>query len=225
MTAAGGKVFASLDAPTSSLYIGTSNDIVVTASNNITETAGSTMTLNNTAGAGIVMAPTQQMSYTGISHNWKNMDGTSVIYAQSNLVKINADVEVFGTINSIHYTASNLTVMDKVIALAWDSNDTPVTDGPVNNQSGISVAGSDGAYDRSMLWYVNGGRNNLGTSNVDQESYWELKGGQFRLSASNQVIGDVNFGFRINQLGELEIVKRTNGAGFKRIAKFGRTIM
>ena len=61
----------------------------------------------------------------------------------------------------------------------------------------------------------------------DKESFWELKGGAFHLSADKfDDNGDaitIKYGFRINANDELEIIKKTGTAASKRVAKFGIT--
>jgi uncharacterized protein (DUF2345 family) len=209
----------------------TTQNITVTAASAINQVslgafsvgAGTSFGLSNTAGAKISTSDTV-LNYQGTVHNFKDASGGTIIHAESNLVRINGDLEIIGTVNSTTYTVSNLTVMNKQVSLAYNSNDEPVTDGVANDKSGIVVSGGCNADARSILWNYNSGIDFLGTANADSESFWEVKGGQLRISASNNSIGDIAFGFRINQLGELEIVKKTGANAFKRIAKFGRTL-
>lgn len=104
-----------------------------------------------------------------------------------------------------------------------------------NDQSGIEVDGvpsiitgsnynSNNAYlipsyQKSVLWNYNGGGvTDTGTSNVSTEAYWEMLGGSLHLtkkrvyppagSNTTSNLGDVTFAFRINELDELEIVKK-----------------
>jgi hypothetical protein len=141
-----------------------------------------------------------------------------VITATAGQVNINGDLKVDGTIKySQSVSPSNLRVFDKTILLAYDA-DTPVTDGNLNDQAGIEVRGS--GKEKSFKWNHKNGVGNLGTSNIDDESYWELKGGAFRMSE-----GDHSFGFRINDLGEFELVKKVGQGNFKRIAKFGKALI
>jgi uncharacterized protein (DUF2345 family) len=170
---------------------------------------------------------------------------------------VNADVDFQGALNSTSYTETSLEVVDKVIHLAYNSNlDMPV-DGNGNDQAGIIVdgfpqsiftaRGSDPAnitaddltkYQKSILWHDPMGGTDVGTLGdpantvLTNEPYWEMKGGQFRITATLKNLDTVTYGFRINHNAELELFKShtfdaanpgTTYEG-KRIAKFGRVL-
>lgn len=200
------------------------NDVKLSSSNDTAVTAVADLHLNARNGLAKVDMTLDTITYTACNHYF-SANGNNIIYAQSNLVRINGDVEVLGTLNSINYTESNLTIMDRQITLSYNSNDAPVADGVANDKSGITVAGDDGIEARSFLWNVKDGRSYLGTVDADKESFWELKGGSLRMTQNVTGFGDISFAFRINQLGELEIVKKVGANAFKRIAKFGRTLI
>jgi len=113
-------------------------------------------------------------------------------------------------------------VADKTIQLAMGTS----SDGAANDGAGIKIVGDDTYGEKGFLWRHNQGTQYLGTSELDKNSYWEVTGGALHISHSNATIGDVMFGFRINEHGELELVKKLPGGGpYKRVAKFGRTLI
>ena len=131
--------------------------------------------------------------------------------------------------------------------------DSQVADGSLTNDAaGIKVAGlpsttdldetslsafaSSNVWEKSLKWNLNDGMQYVGylqpdntndASYRDKESFWELKGGAFHLSADKfNDNGDaitVKYGFRINANDELEIIKKTGTGASKRVAKFGIT--
>ena len=228
------NMYLTMSSATNDTTISTSNDFVVRAGNDVSVSASNDATvlavsdlhLNARNGLAKIDLTLDTITYTACNQIF-SANGNNIIEASSNLVRINGDVEVLGTLNTVNYTQCNLTIMDKQITLAYDSNDAPVADGIANDKSGVTIAGDQSSPldARSFLWNYNQGRSYLGTVDVDKESFWELKGGQLRMTQNVPSIGDISFGFRINQLGELEIVKKVGVAGFKRIAKFGRTFM
>lgn len=156
-------------------------------------------------------------------YKWK-VAGTDMITVDHNGLRIDGNIKVLGSLDTINVTETNLQVMDKKVVLSY--SEAPITDGLItNDQSGITVQGSD--YEKSLLWRYNQGTEHLGSSDLDKESYWEMKGGSFRMTHSNVALGgEMSFGFRINNMGELEIVKKMpNSETYKRVAKFGRTLM
>lgn len=234
LTAAFGKVYVKLDAPTKSLYMSTSNNIEVSASNdidisagrdatfiadsNLTLTGASNVTVQRDAANSIVVKDDDTIVFT--------TGGADVITAYNDRVHIKGDVMVTGVIDSVDIHQSNLMIADKTINLAFDPNNSPLPDGELNTGAGVIVSGQYGGASnaRSLLWNWNEGMQHLGTPNVDDESFWDLRGGQLRITHSNAT-KEIAFGFRINEFDELELVKKTNAGTFKRIAKFGRTLV
>ena len=94
-------------------------------------------------------------------------------------------------------------------------------------------------YEKSFLWNLPA-NNEAGTSNLaliskddslkHVEPFWEVKGGQFRLTqhTENNDAKFVSFAFRINTKEQLELVKikddGSSAVNFKTIAKFGSVI-
>ena len=104
------------------------------------------------------------------------------------------------------------------------------------NETSLSAIASSNVWEKSIKWNHNDGMQYVGylqsdntndASYRDKESFWELKGGAFHLSADKfDDNGDsitVKYGFRINANDELEIIKKTGLAASKRVAKFGIT--
>ena len=99
--------------------------------------------------------------------------------------------------------------------------------------------GSNVMWEKSFLWNFNGGMPQLGyiedtfdnasdSTKRDTESFWELRGGAFHLSAlrfdSSENVNSlvtVKYGFRINAGNELEIIQKLGENSSKRVAKFG----
>ena len=91
-------------------------------------------------------------------------------------------------------------------------------------------------WEKSFLWN-HGGTTDAGgmkqmaqhsgdDTNRNIESFWELKGGAFRLSAVKSNLDEVSYNFRINVNDQLELYKITKANDsqtqtFKQIAKFG----
>jgi hypothetical protein len=155
-------------------------------------------------------------------------------------VKVNADFDIMGTVNSIGLTQTELEVQDKKIWLAY--NTEPKTpDGVANTGSGISIVGMPTAgtqkdtnperYEKSILWNNGSGAGilGLGGASAENESYWDVKGGAMRWTHVHETTGnETSFIMRINHLGEFEMVKRVRPAGgaetFSKCAKFGRFV-
>jgi uncharacterized protein (DUF2345 family) len=178
-----------------------------------------------------------------------------IFTVSGNVVKVRGDLLITGSINTSNIVNTtviqeNLKVQDKIILLSsvgdGSSNDNMPFDGPTtNSESGIEIDGfpvgvSNELYDmhkKSLFWhYGTNGTKDLGTGNMTTESFWELQGGSFRLTqkrnygtGSNVNIQDVSFALRINELDELELVKRWYNVGtsnyvYKRITRFGRIL-
>lgn len=234
LSAAGGKVYADFDAQSTSLTIGTSNDVTVTASNSISlasrdavVTASSNLTLTGVSNVSLVR---DAGNYVKVQNDdtirmWAG--NSNIITAHHDRVFINGDVQVNGVIDSVDIHQSNLMIADRTVNLAFDPALGPLPDGAnTNSGAGLIVSGQYGAASnaRSLIWNWNDGMDKLGTNDVDGESYWDVRGGQLRISHSNAT-KEIAFGFRINEYDELELVKKTGANTFKRIAKFGRTLV
>jgi len=202
--------------------------------------------INGSVAHSIVMDTTLDKiitSTTGI-HEFVVDDAKLMTIDNSN-VHIHGNLVVSGVIDTQNITETNLQVQDKTMTLAFNSNNdafgTLEDDGVTNDQAGIIVSGKPASvtdlsaasnFEKSVRWNYNvDGLMGLGTSNIDNESYWEVKGGSLRLThtktkADGSFDSTVTFGFRINHLDEMELVKKfynpsTSNYVFKRVAKFG----
>jgi hypothetical protein len=175
-----------------------------------------------------------------------------VFRVDQNKVRIYGDIEVTGridttSINNLVVNEVTLNVQDKLIRVAKmddaGSNIYPA-DGEANDRAGLEVdgapSGSDSnlapLYEKSFTWrHSVDGVSSIGTSNANRESFWELLGGGMRLTARRNLgsveapeFKETSFGIRINQMDELEFVKKywdsnvANAYVYKRVARFGR---
>jgi hypothetical protein len=211
----------------------------------ITETAG---VINTSTGLG------------GINYT---VGGNEILKIQNDRIVVNGGIDIMGTLNSIDTTVTELHIEDKTVILSHSSNGI-IHDGSQNTTSGFVVEGipfttdfniplnvADSnvlpMYEKSIRWNYNDaddvtgfvanvGMGGLGTSNIESESFWEVKGGGLRLTACKPVFDGagnctgsnvVSFGMRVNHLDELEFVKKYMSGGkyvVKRVAKFGRIL-
>jgi hypothetical protein len=139
----------------------------------------------------------------------------------------------------------NLKVNDRTLILAsvgTGSNEYQPLDGlATNDKSGIQIDGFPSgynsnvasAYEKSFRWnYGATGMNDLGTSNMSAEAFWEVLGGSLRITnrkVSGSNVIDTSFGFRVNELDELELTKKFWDSNlsqyrYKRLARFGRIL-
>jgi hypothetical protein len=118
----------------------------------------------------------------------------------------------------------------------------PVRDGAANDSSGIRVSGSPAVaeanhafFDKSFLWRTpdlgvgaDGMFHLAKEGGHARESYWDLRGGSFRMTNVNTSSGDeLSFAFRFTERDELELVKRvfhrgTGAETFETVTKFGQ---
>ena len=176
--------------------------------------------------------------------------GIPVFQVSSNAISINGNLIITGNITTCNIVSTNvyqetLNIADNQIHLSAVGSNDAVTGLPhdgltTNNLSGIVIEGTPQgtpsnlwtAYQKSFLWNYGNGSNgvlDIGTSNTSTESFWEVNGGSFRLTApsiSSNINTPVSFIFRINDLSELEIVKlfsiSPGSNTYQRIARFGR---
>ena len=154
-------------------------------------------------------------------------------------VRINADLEILGTTSSVSVNETTLSIEDKVVHLAFNSNLEHPYDGTTNDGAGIMVDGmpesGDPAvyerYEKSIKWFHGAnGVPALGGNDITGEAFWNVRGGGLRITQVDDANGDeVAFGFRINALQELEIYKMVTPAGGSpataRVAKLGRSVV
>jgi uncharacterized protein (DUF2345 family) len=240
LKANGGKVYASFDAPTNSLFVGTAHNATVTASNDILIDAGRDATL--TADRDLYLVGKSNVYLKRDAANLVSLNnnnsltvlsgGNSVLNVYPDRVNVTGNFEVSGVINMVDITQSNLLIQDSRIVVAYDSNNGPMADGLLTNDgAGLYVAGLDGGFAgsndaRSISWhYGTAGINALGTdAGLETESYWDCRGGALRITHSNNT-KFLSFGWRIGQNDELELVKKTGNGTWKKIARFGRTLL
>jgi hypothetical protein len=171
--------------------------------------------------------------YSALSNVLLGAGGMSnVISVSSNLVQINADVHIRGTIEAFLSTEINL--QDKVMRLAYPEvgSEASITDQYLDG-SGIMLADQlVGNYEKSIKWRTAAG---MGTAafvargGASNESFWEVRGGGLRMTtpkrASGRGGGEVSYGMHINEKEELEMYKRwTDGSGreyTQRVFTFG----
>lgn len=176
----------------------------------------------------------------------------TVIISPSNVL-INGELRINGAINSVTTYVENVEIFDRTITLA--AAGTPgasnFVDGPNNDGSGLIIAGfpsSDGInpdptmsvsqYEKSIRLHVPSFdamkhlydpaiTPNYPISAFDAEPYWEVKGGDLRMTLDKGQGHYTTFGWRIGAYDELELIKTWNGAngtGKKVVSKFGRSV-
>ena len=167
-------------------------------------------------------------------------------------VLINGELRVNGDIISVSTYQENLEVFDKTITLAGGASNT-FADGPLtNDKSGIIIPGfpsTDGStvlptmldpntYEKSILLHVPStdamkhlldqptSVANYPVDSFNLESYWEVKGGDLRMTLERGGGNFTTFGWRIGAYDELELIKswsHANGtSGSRVVSKFGR---
>ena len=168
-----------------------------------------------------------------------SVDGSSsnVLEIERKGVTLHGNLDIYGTLNSISQTVTQLEVQDKTLKLAVAGNNTTsIIDGQDNKQAGIIVAGYPSSVDSSILenqkQYEKSFRWNYGTDGIDEmltddgalkESYWDLRGGSFRLTSYKASTDEeLGFGMRINGKDELEMVRFYDDNGTKKASAFVR---
>ena len=188
-------------------------------------------------------------------------EGNNILSITQSNVIIRGNLQIEGVFDSTNIQQTNLYVEDKQIVLAAASNgQDPLYDDDTphpNDKAGVVVNGVPSATlfsatadqtiaEKSIRWnYGTNGINAINAADAGAtESYWEMIGGSFHLSAPqyvkdgtgkitglNTTHGKVTFGFRINDHQELEIVKILYGADGVtpsgapvKVARFGKTI-
>ena len=241
------------------LNITASNDVLVSGSNDTTISAKNTLTL---AATNLNMEISGNQSFTASEKidffiTSSSFEPEKAVFSVSgNQISVNGDLLITGTVNTsniINTTViqQDLKIEDKKILLAsvlgGASNTNLNEDGMfTNDKSGVEIMGAPAGanlaqsniFQKSVLWnYGGNGTLDLGTANVQTESYWEMLGGSFHLT--NRVFDankpenkrDTSFIFRVNEDDELEIQKKywdttlnTPAYNYKRLARFGRVL-
>lgn len=150
-------------------------------------------------------------------------------------VTLFGDFDIHGTLNSISTTVTELEVQDKTILLAAsDGGSNAIVDGSNNDKAGVIVNGlpagasNSNLYRKHIQWnYGSNGIDALLTSNIERESFWDVRGGSLRLSATKPTTGnDISMGLRINEKDEFEWVRHyvdsNNVPRVRSFVRFGR---
>jgi ABC-type amino acid transport system permease subunit len=241
-----------------SMYITSCNNQVYTACNNLDIEAKDTV---NIRGENVNIVTRSDISYTALSNlsffisSAEDRPQDPMFQISGGVVRVRGDLVITGSINTSNVVNTtvvqeNLKVMDKVIVLAnvgdSTSNDIYPTDGlATNDAAGVEIDGfpssvNSNEYDmhkKFLKWrYGSTGTMDLGTSNIDMESYWDLQGGSFRITKKKNYgtvqepsIRELSFGLRINEYDELELFKKfwrpsSSNYVYKRLSKFGRIL-
>lgn len=232
----------------SNVFMQASNDIKISASNNLYLDANSNIFFNGSNLSFDIVGNTAFYSNSNINFYIATSSNPSdaTVMISPDRVNVRGDLWITGSINTnniINTTVvqETLKVNDKTILLAnvGDEGGAP-DEGAANDGSGIIVDGMPSGesnidlYKKSLLWtYNSGGTLDLGTPNLTTESAWEFRGGGVRINHQKDIGGgvlkDLWFTFRVNELDELELVKKywSTGASsyvWKKVAKFGRII-
>lgn len=148
-----------------------------------------------------------------------------VITVGSNTVTVNADLQVVGTVQTVH--TADLYVQDYVVSVACGAlpGDSASTDG-----AGVIVGAPsnfDGTPDeRSVRWRAGQVAGTVASvasapGGASNGPGWDVRGGWLRLTATvpgsqggqpwagAAVDREVSYGFRVNELDEMELFKRT----------------
>jgi uncharacterized protein (DUF2345 family) len=231
----------------SNVFVQSSNDIILSASNNLYLSVNSNIIVNgsnltfDTVGNTDFYANSNISFYIDRSSN--PTDATMMI--SQDRINVRGDLWITGSINTnniINTTVvqETLKVNDKTILLAnvGDEGGAP-NEGAGNDGAGLIVDGlpsgqtDSNLYKKSLLWTHNsGGTPHLGTTNLTTEAAWEFRGGGIRINHQQSISGtlrDLWFTFRVNELDELELVKKywsqtASAYVWKKIAKFGRIL-
>ena len=150
--------------------------------------------------------------YTGLSNLTINASHTTFL----------GDVIIQGSLDTLDTT--HLVVKDKIIFAAGLDSNAPQADGAANNKSGLEIYGdsTQPLIEKSIKWnYGTSGVPGMASANSANDSYWEMLGGQFRMSYKKSLSDIVSYGFRINEKDELEFVKYETNKNPARVAKFG----
>lgn len=229
-------------------------NFIASASKNASISASSNLVLSGAAGGATLSmgfdqsfdtkASTYSFDATNDAGYGFNFGSENMVTIQSDKMIVRGGLDVYGILNSISVQNSELHINDKTLQLSYPDEGQTMTDGPNNSASGMVINGLPSSaaamdpelaasiYEKSLQWNYNtaGVDGMLTRPGINTESYWELKGGRFQMTSTKANGKKVTFGFRINELDELEMIKVWDDAASdtvqtRRIAKFGKTIM
>lgn len=228
--------------------INSSNDLNVTSCNDVTITAKNDLTL---AASNMSFSLSGDLAYRAASNisfyiNQSADSNNPTFMISPDRVNIVGDLYIEGSINTSNIVNTtvvqqSLKINDKTVLLAseGDEGGAPIDGTTTNSGAGIIVDGLPASESNVELWrksiqwnYGSAGMPVLGTSNITTEPAWEVLGGGMRITHKRMVgndIKDLSFTFRVNELDELELVKKywnTTASAYtwKRVAKFGRIV-
>ena len=219
-----------------------------TASNSFSAISSGSMFLKGVDSAAIQTSPTTSVNL--IEGNVAtHIGGLDVLVVTASNVTINGELRINGDITSITTYEETLEIFDKKITLCAGGSNGVFVDGTANDGSGLIVSGypstdgelsglvqNDILYEKSIklhcpsaqaMMKLNNPSNIDALTSFEQESYWEVKGGDLRMTLQKTETDFVTFGWRIGAYGELELIKSwsTGGvAGKKIVSKFGRVL-
>ena len=163
----------------------------------------------------------QLLFYTACNERMRITEGGMLGYGTSNpefTIDVVGDLRVSGSIIAANTSiGEGGTTME--LGVKTDGS-TDVIDGAANDGAGITIAGVPeptlftseykGRFEKSLRWnYSENGLSKLGQKDTwDQESFWRLKGGHFRLSHTNPDSGaEIEYIMRVNENDEFQLVR------------------
>lgn len=183
------------------------------------------------------------------------VSGRDTLVVDGDSVTVYGQLKVNGDINSITTYQDTLHIIDKEILLSAGENNQPFVDGTLNSGSGLFIAGlpsltetgeavpnteaNQKLYEKSiklvvprndsMMWLKKPAGEATSEECFDNESFWDVRGGDLRLSLQKDDNKQISFGFRIGARDELELIKKywstTEGDYVtKVISRFGRSV-
>ena len=228
-----------------------SNNVTISTSNNLN------MNFNNIflQGNGDI-AMTAQSNVKFYISSTSNDPASPIFNIKGDAVEIRGDLLITGSINTSNIfnttvIQESLKITDKTIVLATSGSNFNLNDGPfdsviTNGGSGIEVDGIpstwsgynsnlQAAAEKSIKWEYNttGVEGLMTAGGLSNESAWVVRGGALHLKSQKIVDGNIHeitFGFRVNELDELELIKTwydSNASQIttKRVARFGRILV
>ena len=196
-----------------------------TAADSFSAISSGSMFLKGTAIAAIQTSATTSVNL--IEGNVStHVGGLDVLVVTASNVTINGELRINGDITSVTTYEETLEIFDKKLTLCAGGSNGVFLDGTTNDGSGLVVSGypsTDGAltgivqndilYEKSIKMHCPSAQAMMKLNNpssVDaltsfaEESYWEVKGGDLRMTLQKTDTDFVTFGWRIGAYGELD---------------------
>ena len=192
-----------------------------------------------------------QLTKTLNVDNIKATNNTELVIDVPHLrLKGNLDIE--GTWNSVSVDTEEIMVEDRRIILGSSSNSAGLGNDVFDSDytsdgAGLEIFGvptssddydnnSNLKWEKSLLWNhsAQGIQSLAGVNSGDTESFWELKGGHFKMTHTKDTLDQISYAFRINESDQLEFHKVSRAWNtldtsydapvYKRVAKFGMVL-